>query len=115
MKKILPILLLTIFFFFATVAPIFAQVGSTTPTPAPGSIVGSTPRSDCKVEDWECDPEVTFVGKLARRSLDTLDFVVGNYRWLELYDQTKGDPLQVLHSSCCLYHHLHPGRKHHRP
>lgn len=92
MKLILPVILaITIFF---SLVPLSVQATNHTATQS--AQIGTTPSTTCKVEDWECNSEVTFVGKLARRSLDTLDFVVGNYQWFKLYDQTKGDPLQVL-------------------
>ena len=97
-KKILPIFLGLIIFLSISPTKIFA-VDAATPSATQSALTttaGSLPSATCKVEDWECNSEVTFVGKLARRSLDTLDFIIANYQWFNLYDETKGDPLQVL-------------------
>ncbi len=104
MKKILPrlLLILTLFLFFAPItlaaSPSPAATAAPSPAASAASTVGTTPSATCKVEDWECNSEVTFVGKLARRSLDTLDNVIKNYRWFDVgeQDKTKGNPLQVL-------------------
>ncbi len=91
MKKLLPIFV-AIALFFIVPQSVMAQ------TPSPTAGIGSTPTATCKVEDWECNSEVTFVGKLARRSLDTLDRIIFNYQWFAVSerDREKGDPLQVL-------------------
>jgi len=92
MKKLLPIII-AIVVFFSISQPVLAQ------NPSPGTpTIGTTPSATCKVEDWECNSEVTFVGKLARRSLDTLDRIIFNYQWFAVSesDKDKGDPLQVL-------------------
>lgn len=93
MKKLLPIIFAVVIFFSLT-PPAFAEPTGTTTPPA----VGTAPSTTCKVEDWECNSEVTFVGKLARRSLDTLDRIIYNYQWFAVSesDKAKGDPLQVL-------------------
>jgi hypothetical protein len=99
MKILLPIIIATVLFFSNSQA-VFAQVQTPVPAATPGSAstLGTTPSATCKVEDWECNSEVTFVGKLARRSLDTLDRIIANYQWFAVSDtdKAKGDPLQVL-------------------
>lgn len=98
MKILLPIIIVTVLF-FSNIHTALAQPLTPTPTPAGvAPTLGTTPTATCKVEDWECNSEVTFVGKLARRSLDTLDRIIANYQWFAVSetDKAKGDPLQVL-------------------
>lgn len=92
MRKILPIII-GIVLLCTLPQTVFAA------SPSPGTTVGTTPSSTCKVEDWECNSEVTFVGKLAKRSQDTLTSIIANYKWFSPgseQERQKGDPLQVL-------------------
>src|SRR5882672_169440 len=56
----------------------FAAPAAPPPTPAPLSLTGSG-ATDSR---WVIDPEVTFIGKNARRSGDLLDWTLQNYNWV---------------------------------
>src|SRR6266567_3752945 len=68
MKRLLPIVLFFAFFFIGLVTPAisFAQQLQNGPTDS----------------RWVIDPEVTFIGKNARRSGDFLDWTLQNYNWV---------------------------------
>ena len=69
MKKFLPILFSFVFLFITFVSPAitFAQ---------------AQPGSTSTDSRWVIDPEVTFIGKNARRSGDFLDWTLQNYNWV---------------------------------
>ncbi len=41
---------------------------------------------------WECDPEVTFTGKLAARSKEVLDWLLENYAWAKITPIISNQP-----------------------
>lgn len=108
MKRFLPIFFLIVFFFSSFSA--FAQVptptpttppaavptatpipaGVATPTPLPAGTTGATgikPIPGCvSGGDWECDEEVTFIGKASSRAKDFLNWTMAHYRWAEWED-----------------------------
>jgi len=65
MKKLLPIVLCIVFVFIALIKPAIT-LAQATPTDS----------------RWVIDPEVTFIGKNARRSGDFLDWTLQNYNWV---------------------------------
>jgi hypothetical protein len=75
MKKLLPIIVSSVFLFtlFVTPPATFAQAA-----PQQLQTTGPTP-TDSR---WVIDPEVTFIGKNARRSGDLLDWTLQNYNWV---------------------------------
>src|SRR5476649_1067052 len=76
MKKLLPIIFSLIFLLITLVSPssTFAQAA-----PAPVQAVPAPATTDSR---WVIDPEVTFIGKNARRSGDFLDWTLQNYNWV---------------------------------
>lgn len=73
--------------------PVFAQV-----SPSPSPAASGSPQASTLPQDspesleiigaggidaihWQADDEVTFTGKLAARSEDVLDWLLGNYQW----------------------------------
>lgn len=94
MKKYLPIILFTSLILAGLARPIslvLAQAppapaastpafGGFGPSPGPGQ---TTTQSPCGAE-WCPDDEVTFVGKIASRSKDLLNWVIANHEWSSL-------------------------------
>lgn len=91
MKKILLVLILALFIFQTSSGQVFAQAspspaasgspqGSAIPVDRPDSlaIIGA---AGSAAGGWQPDAEVTFTGKLAVRSEDTLDWLMENYQW----------------------------------
>src|SRR5437868_4249322 len=71
MKKFLPIFfsfICAVGIFFSTPHFAFAQIS-----------ISSSSATDSR---WVIDPEVTFIGKNARRSGDLLDWTLQNYNWV---------------------------------
>ncbi|HSX40956.1 MAG TPA: hypothetical protein VLF68_05095, partial [Candidatus Saccharimonadales bacterium] len=86
MKKFLPILLILILglqFFFA-VKPVFAQTPSSSGTTTTTDANGNVPNVPCPPNGWQQDSEVTFIGKVGKRSEDFLDWTLQNYHWVDL-------------------------------
>jgi hypothetical protein len=69
MKKLLPILFGFLFVYFTFAHPLTIFAAGQTITTGP---------TDSR---WVIDPEVTFIGKNARRSGDLLDWTLQNYNW----------------------------------
>ncbi|KKQ08893.1 MAG: hypothetical protein US19_C0018G0010 [Candidatus Daviesbacteria bacterium GW2011_GWB1_36_5] len=106
MKKFLPI----VFSFFLTFtfllfpSPAFAQfncpatnTSSTAPTVIQNQLDPDSPEAQAILSSggsWQRDEDVTFAGKLAARSQDTLNWLLCNYEWFKL--QGGDNPLQTL-------------------
>lgn len=75
MRKILPVIVFIIGFFFTSVylQPVFAQVNTVNGTP---TVATQAPEGS-----WVEDQEVTFVGKTAVRAQDFLSWALENYDW----------------------------------
>lgn len=94
MKKFLPIFFfLTIILSFFFTVPLYATshdlvptptstpvLGTPTPTSVPGRGVGAAPITPDG--SWTPSPEVTFVGKLAARANNFLEWTFSNYSWV---------------------------------
>ncbi len=97
MKRILPIIFLLLFLFSPIVVyavdpltPTPTSVAVATPTPNPAGTTGANPINitpGCVGGgDWQCDEEVTFIGKSASRSKDFLNWTMAHYKWAEYTD-----------------------------
>lgn len=81
MNKILPKILITLFIsiIFVNAAPVYGSShASPSPSPSPSASV-----EPADIGQWVQDQEVTFVGKVAARSSDVLNWVISNYQWAD--------------------------------
>lgn len=81
MKVKLPKLVIIIVFLawsFFNVSPVFSATPTAAPTTSPTPIATA---ASSGAGFWQPDQEVTFAGKIAARASDSLDWVIGNYRW----------------------------------
>ena len=79
MKKILSVIILSVFVVVSlfSAGASYAQVQQ-----QPGGPVDPGPGSTPDDARWVIDPEVTFIGKNARRAGDFLDWTLKNYNWV---------------------------------
>ena len=85
MKKLLPILFCLLFIFNTFLTPTVTFAASSTQQLQNNSQPGSL---------WVIDPEVTFIGKNARRAGDLLNWTLQNYNWVCVKQVTTGTTIQ---------------------
>lgn len=84
MNKYLPILLVVVFFSLF-IFPV-KTLAAPSPSAGVGVSIGIGQLGD--PDQWTTDKDVTFAGKLTARSKDVLNWVIANYEWMHLQDDS---------------------------
>ena len=87
MKRLLPIIASFIFVFVVSLSPSISLKADAATCGGPGQSLCPDTSTDSR---WVIDPEVTFIGKNARRSGDFLNWTLQNYNWVCVQQLANG-------------------------